>query len=330
MSKAKNRYTGITAIKGPDGLQYPITVSGPYASLSNEVERAYFSHYYYMMINYAVSMFEWINLPYEIPEKFIERTLCLEGFGSFYKLLDTPVFMRSLLQGPFDIYYEPKRLTLIAVNGFSKQVAREDCVLCYNNYLRQPTAFYLETYAARMAKAEAFIEVNFNTSKTPVIMKAQNRNQKLTLENAYAKFTGNSPVIIDTDNMDLSSQFEAINLNVPFLVPQVEQYKKQVWDDAMAFLGIRNVYSDKRERLVSAEADGNIQQIEMSRFTMLNARKAACEEINRKYGWDIDVQFRLITDYGNGLLGHALDDELIERSVEDADNNDDDGFGENP
>ena len=161
-------------------------------------------------------------------------------------------------------------------------------------------------------------------------MKAQNRNQKLTLENAYAKFTGNSPVIIDTDNMDLSSQFEAINLNVPFLVPQVEQYKKQVWDDAMAFLGIRNVYSDKRERLVSAEADGNIQQIEMSRFTMLNARKEACEEINRKYGWNIDVQFRLITDYGNGLLGHALDDDLIERSIEDADNNDDDGFSKNP
>lgn len=295
-----------------NGLDFPIQSNGIYGSLTNEVERYYFLHYYYILCSYAVNMFEWKNLPDNIPEKFIEYVLCTLGYGCFNKEMGY-TFMRCTLVGPYDIYWMPTKFNIFASNGFNKSITNKEGVVIFNNYFRQPTVFYLETYAARMAQAEAFIQVNLNACKTPVLIQCENENQRLSLENAYAKFEGNTPVIVALDKFSLGDKFTAINTNAPYYVDKVITYKKQVWSDALSFLGIRNVDSEKRERLVTAEADGNIQQIEMSRHTMLNARKEGAKLVNQMFGLDIDVDFRLVSNYGDGIFGHMLDDELLEK-----------------
>lgn len=313
--------------------KFPISDGNAYDNLNANTELYFFNHYYYMLFNYAVNMFEWINLPQEIPEKFIEYILITRGYGAFSKeMLDNPIFTMCTLIGPLDMYFEPVDITLFTINGLNKTVKNnKDAIICYNNYLRQPTAEWLTSYAARMAQAEAFIKVNLNSCKTPAILTAQNENQRLSLINAWAKFTGNEPVIVDIDAMGLADQFQAINLNCNFLVPDVNRYKKQTWDEAMLFLGIRNADTEKRERQITAEVDSNTQQIEMARLTMLNARKDCCKRINELFGWNVDVQFRLLTKYEPGVYGHVLDDLFIKNGsgmevVDYGNNNENDGL----
>jgi len=61
-------------------------------------------------------------------------------------------------------------------------------------------------------------------------------------------------------------------------------------NEFFTFLGINNVNSDKRERLITNEVDANNEQIEFSAKIMLDSRKKACEKINKMFNLNIDVE----------------------------------------
>ena len=63
-------------------------------------------------------------------------------------------------------------------------------------------------------------------------------------------------------------------------------------NEALTFLGINNANTDKKERLITDEVKANDEQLYVARQVMLNARKQACEEINKMFGLNIDVEFR--------------------------------------
>ena len=63
-------------------------------------------------------------------------------------------------------------------------------------------------------------------------------------------------------------------------------------NEALTFLGINNANTDKKERLITDEVRANDEQLYIARQIMLNARKQACDEINKMFGLNIDVEFR--------------------------------------
>ena len=125
--------------------------------------------------------------------------------------------------------------------------------------------------------------------------------------NAYEKYEGNVPVVFVDEHVDMLDKFQVVNTSAPYLVDKAQVYKKQIWDEAMLFLGIRNL-------------DGNIQQIEMSRLVMLNARKEACEQINQKFGLNVSVEFRTLINYGDGIMSDVLDKDILKEVNDDASN----------
>ena len=85
----------------------------------------------------------------------------------------------------------------------------------------------------------------------------------------------------------------------------MQVYKHQLWNEALTYLGIENVNTDKKERLVSDEVVNNMGDVEGERFTRLNARKQACDEINELFGLNVDVDFRSGTYIRTGSTGNA-------------------------
>lgn len=236
--------------------------------------------------------------------------------------MDKYSVMECTIASPRDIYLEPTRIHLFAVNGngaFNKDIDADEGVMIYNNYVRMPTAPMLVDYARRMAEVEGFQRVNLNSCKTPLFIRCT-RDQYLSVMNAYEKYEGNVPVVFVDEHVDMLDKFQVVNTSAPYLVDKAQVYKKQIWDEAMLFLGIRNLNSEKRERLITAEADGNIQQIEMSRLVMLNARKEACEQINQKFGLNVSVEFRTLINYGDGIMSDVLDKDILKEVNDDASN----------
>lgn len=173
--------------------------------------------------------------------------------------------------------------------------AEEECILVMNNYMRVPTAATIQLFAKRLAEAQRTCDVNVKAQRTPVLL-LTDKNQELTLRNIYAQYDGNSPVIIGDKNILADQSITAIKTDAPFIANDVRLYMKEIWNDFLSFMGISNL-DEKRERLISTEADSNNELVNMNMQSMLIPRKEACKQFNDKFGLtggskEIDVKLR--------------------------------------
>jgi len=240
---------------------------------------------------YALNMFEWINLPKTVDARFIELVLFEEGKINFFedKLIGF-LALRVNESGKQNVYNEFDKKYIYANNGFSRVRNLRNSVTIYNNYLRTPTYTTVNLYAIRLARVTRAIDLNIEAQKTPVLITCP-ENQKLSLKNVYEQYKGNAPVIYTDSEFNLDS-IKVLKTDAPFVVDKLTLYKHDIWNEVMTFLGVNNSNQDKKERLVANEVDANDEQIEQARFNMLDARKDACKKINDMFGLNIDVKFR--------------------------------------
>ena len=240
---------------------------------------------------YALNMFEWINLPKTVDARFIELVLFEEGKINFFedKLIGF-LALRVNESGKQNVYNEFDKKYIYANNGFRRTRNLRNSVTIYNNYLRTPTYTTVNLYAIRLARVTRAIDLNIEAQKTPVLITCP-ENQKLSLKNVYEQYKGNAPVIYTDSEFNLDS-IKVLKTDAPFVVDKLTLYKHDIWNEVMTFLGVNNSNQDKKERLVANEVSANDEQIEQARFNMLDARKDACKKINDMFGLNIDVKFR--------------------------------------
>lgn len=251
----------------------------------------------------AISMFEWKNLPDNIDERFLELTLFTDGQAVFFKdeELGDYLALQVATNGGFNVYRIPLRRRAYAVNGYQKQLNIEDSVIIYNNMLRRNSIRTVKLYAERLANLDRIIDVNANAQKTPVLVQGTD-SQKLTLQNVYKEYDGNSPVIFGYNDLDLKG-FSVLKTDAPYVSDKLYQLKTQLWNECLTYLGISNLNIQKKERLVADEVVRNQGGTIASRYSRLNARRQACEKINKMFGLNIEVDYR--EDY------READDEIM-------------------
>lgn len=267
-----------------------------------------FYDYYDRLKEYAINMFEWINLPDTIDVRYLELTLFEQGKVIFFQdeLMDIYLCIQGVTSSPFDVYNNPKRRRVFASNGYNKNRTSKNSVIIWNNFLRKPTSPTINLYAWRLTNIERTIDINVNAQKTPVLIIAS-ENEKFSLKNLYAQYQGNAPVIYASKNMDLNS-ISSINTTAPFVADKLETLKNSYWNEVMTFLGLQNSNQDKKERLITDEANAREEQIKQARLNMLDARKEACKQINKMFGLNIDVRFRI----DNEEFIEKIEDKVIE------------------
>lgn len=109
--------------------------------------------------------------------------------------------------------------------------------------------------------------------------------------NAYKEFDGNAPVIYADKSLDLKN-FDVLTTNAPYVADKMYTLKTQIWNEALTYLGISNLNIQKKERLVADEVVRNQGGTIASRYSRLNARRMAAEQINRMFGLELEVNFR--------------------------------------
>lgn len=250
----------------------------------------------------SISMFDWQNVPDSIDTRFLETTLFLNGSAVFFKdedlrdeqiegeedgtLLALPVAMN----GNFDLYNIPTRRTAYATNGYNRNLTNKNSVIVYNNMIRTNSVQTCTVYARRLWNLDRAIDVNANAQKTPVLIRC-NDSERLTLLNAYQKWEGNEPVIYGTKDFDPNS-ISVLRTDAPYVARDLYELKTQIWNEALTYLGISNMNFQKRERLVTDEVIRNQGGTIASRYSRLEARRQACNKINKMFGTNIEVYFR--------------------------------------
>lgn len=267
------------------------------------------------LMNLAISVFKWDNLPEGVDERMLEFWLLRDGFvGFFYdealksderrRAPEGYAVLPMMIQGQWDIYEYPRDRRAYAVNGFNYECTEDNSVIIFQNYLRVPMWLTLWQYASRLAETQRTIDINCRQQRTARIIRCS-EDQRLTYLNAAKEVDEGRPWVHGDKNLDLDA-FQVFDITTPYVGNELQTYKHQLWNEALTYLGIENVNTDKKERLISDEVVNNMGDVEAERFTRLNARKQACDEINELFGLDVKVDFRSGTYIRTGATGNAM------------------------
>ena len=252
----------------------------------------------------AMSMFKWKELPDSIDARFLEYTLFYEGAAVFFKDKDlternlskneqeeggTYLALQVVLGGDLNVYRVPNNRKAYAVNTYNKRLTVDDSVIIWNNMLRLPEYGRMMFYAEKLAQIDRAIDVNVKGQRFPIAILCD-ESQRLTMKQVYKQYDGNEPFIFGDKSLDLSG-IQVINTGSPYVADKLQQLKNNIWAEAMMCLGIPNSPSEKKERLVANEAKVSQGGTLASRSSRLEMRKRACDEINKMFGLDIDVEY---------------------------------------
>ena len=264
---------------------------------TNFSESAYLNNgtygfYLSRLMELAMSMFEWKNVPESIDTRFLELTLFSDGQAVFFKdeEMDKFLALQCIINGQLDVYRVPINRRAFAVNGYQRKLTNKDSVIIYNNFLRTNSYQMCVLYAKKLYNLDRIIDVNANAQKTPVLITVD-ETQRLTALNAYKEWDGNQPVIYGDKALD-PNMLRVLKTDAPYVSDKIYQLKIQYWNEALTYLGISNLNVQKKERLVADEVVRSQGGTIASRYSRLEARREACRKINVMFGLNMDVDYR--------------------------------------
>lgn len=239
----------------------------------------------------SISMFEWKNLPPTVDERFLELSLFGQGMAVFFNEKDIGYLaLRTMIGGRLNVYQIPTDRTAYASNGFHRQLDEKNSVIIFNNLIHTNSVMVVEQYAKRLYDLDCAIDVNAKAQKTPVLISCE-ESQRLTLKNLYMQYTGNTPVIFGSKEINPNS-LKAISTGAPYVADKLYQLKTQLWNEALTYLGISNINIQKKERLITDEVTRNQGGVIASRYSRLEARRQACKQINEMFRLKIWCDYR--------------------------------------
>lgn len=297
----------------------------------------------------ALSIFEWVNLPSSMNARWLERSLYYNGQCALlkdkkYGFINT----NCSSAGYINIYGLPTRLNCYSFEYQSQRklytglnplltdkqqenMQNNECILVLNNWEGIPTCSTIELFAYRLYEAESTAFTNIRAQKTPVMILVDEK-QRVLMENLYNQYNGNQPFIFGDKNLLEGTNIEALKTEAPFIADKVMDYKKEIWNEALTFLGINNVIVEKKERMITDEANQNNELINLNLQSYLAPRLEACKQFNEKFGLtgtDKEISVRVRSDLKNIIKQAMSSTTELERELQDIQNIKVEGVEEN-
>ena len=246
-----------------------------------------------MYTNIALTRFKWTGLDtIGLDALYIEKILFEQGrIGIFndptLSFISLPVAQKRLkYNGAFYSWYPTGDVTgTVKIRSYSEK----DSVLILNNKLMQSNRPLVAYWCNKMSDAELTSSVERMRIRLNAMLKIAGSNKTgASLKAALQKlFDGETAIIADETVTD------ALMAEMP---GQVGNCLADIADDynrydakILTYLGINNVNVDKRERLVTDEAQGNNAEINANLAIGLACRQAACLAFKKVFGLDISV-----------------------------------------
>lgn len=284
-----------------------------------------YNFYYNRLARIALAMFEWENLPLSMNGEWLEWCLFQDGQAAILYDEEAGGFIntRSTVAGDLNIYGRPIKIQCYSYrfhdirevyNGLQTAIHKNSqAILVENMIQRVPTLPTLELFAYRLTEAQRSEDVNIKNQKFPLYIPTSDK-QRFSVLNAYEQYDGNTPVIIgDKENLGLEN-WKAIKTDVPFVADKIQHYRRKIWNEALEFLGVNSVAEEKKERLITNEAEANNECTNLNLMAFLVPRQRACRYFNEKYGFtgtDKEISVKVRSD----LMNVIKQEESIVNSV---------------
>ena len=166
----------------------------------------------------------------------------------------------------------------------------KDCVIGWAHSSHSPVRSLVMFYIEKIVDVENTINMNLFVHKLPrlVVCSPEDRSRVEDLMEAIER--GEKKLFLDAQDVQAIKNVLESGSNTSYIIDKLYQYKQNLENELLTFLGINNVPVEKKERLITDEAQSNDQLINDSSDCFLDCLNDFCDEVSRILNYPIQVE----------------------------------------
>lgn len=264
----------------------------PLKDFVTDKEAAIRSDIFYM-INRLMSMFKYEGLPETIPKKYLDYFLFVNGHCFCTDVKDDLYVFVGGLGGEPDAYYRPTIYTVAnpALNLSKQYKINDDGILLRNDTMMFGLLPLLSKYCSLLTENMLTMRVADINLRLLALLTAPDDKTKAAVDMFLSDLEdGKLGSIAENRFLDGVKMQEPATKNGAFMIQFIElhQYLKgSMYNE----LGLNANYNMKREALGAGESGLNADILFPLVDDMLANRQECLDEVNKKYGTNIKVDF---------------------------------------
>lgn len=234
------------------------------------------------------SRYRWENLLPGCTSRYIETSLIAGGCLVFTEVKGIFMILKASVN-EMNAYGEPLSFNVFSENGLiCDTISADDCVVIYNSIDHSGSMYDVNYYVNKLANVDNTYKSNLFQLRHPYIISC-GENQKTTLEAFMGQVEVNRPWIAVTDRFKNDINIDVLNTEVKNHTKELLEIRSIIWAECLTHFGINNINIQKKERLTVNETEENNEIINIHKNDYFEPRLKACQEINKKFGYNIAV-----------------------------------------
>ena len=261
-----------------------------------------FFSYYIELLNKAINVFEWKNVPDNIDTDTLETILFRCGDVAFFKYNDTFYISHGNQSGEMTYNFTPEKYLVsnpYIEKGKNFNLSPDiDSVIIYNTpvdkYISLKSAFneIIKRTAGILSDNLSSLNCLQINTRVQTIVTADNSNVAKSAEMKLKDLYDGKPYSVITSNLasniNIDDKSNANSKNIADLI-DLNNYEYAQYLHA---LGIESNENNKKSRMVVDELKDNNYECLHNLHILLDSRKKAVEKINRLFNLDISVDIK--------------------------------------
>lgn len=244
------------------------------------------------MIELAENVYTFQGVPQYIDDGYVNQVLLLKGsIAWFYDdVLKSVIALPYSVMGGYDIYNRPTAIMARARNGrYYRKLQEGEFVIMYDNDRHKSMLWKIKQRAERMTLSIRTQDINMVHQRTPRIWKTS-KDRESTTRRLVTDIDAMQENIVAYDNVELDD-LDGVLKPAPYVVDKIDDHIAVEWESFYRLIGITSVAIEKRERLITDEVRSSQGGTVASRWNRYSPRLKAINEINKKWGLNIKVEY---------------------------------------
>lgn len=256
-----------------------------------------FSFYYRQLYMKLFSVFRFEGLP-EIQDKdFLQETLFREGVMACFIPNNSagPILMNGSATG-YNMFYHPSQFIIAnpVLGNYTLNIG-VDCELldlghCAGDFYSFDPL--IVRYASLLASIDGSLNMTLMNSKVAQVFSASDNAALKTMQKVYDDVSEGKPAVFIAkglrDDVEVKPYFN--NVKNTYIGTELLQDRQTIMNQFLTEIGINNANTQKRERLITAEADSNQGEVKAIVDEVLDRMNICFGKINAMFGTNMSVE----------------------------------------
>lgn len=266
-----------------------------------------FDYWFFKLLNFCLTIFEYDNLPESLPKREIELNLLLTGHAVIFTDKADIVTACTTLYN-FDRYYNPTQAVFAQPRMTSKtlyldnsiEAHKQNAVVIYNNDIKDNIFYipadgglltFISRYARRLADLESSENIYAVNSRLTSFPVGSTDGVIANIKKFFNSLVlGKREVIVDDAIINSFRNVDIVRSNIKDGVNDILSARDKILEQFFRDIGVKMFADNKKAQLTNDEVNSDNQLLLISLESMLKSRREGIDAVNEFYGLNIEVR----------------------------------------